>query len=62
VKGYAQRDYELPREVIAFEIGRPVDVHLRRVDRGRLSEDERESDLIIGKDSVVKATPPTEVP
>src|SRR5436190_1024244 len=59
VKGYAQRDYEQLGKYLASKIGRPVDVHFAESIAGALVKKTKgKVDLIIGKDSVVKATAP----
>lgn len=59
VKGYAQRDYEKFGKYLASKIGRPVEVHFAESIAGALvKKTGGKVDLIIGKDSVVKATAP----
>lgn len=59
VKGYAQRDYEKFGTYLAGKIGRPVAVHFAESLAGALvKKTGGKVDLIIGKDSVVKATAP----
>ena len=59
VKGYAQRDYEKFGTYLASKIGRPVAVHFAESLAGALlKKTGGKADLIIGKDSVVRATAP----
>lgn len=56
VKGYAQRDYEKLGKFIAEKIGRPVKVHFSETLTAALQKKtDGKVDLVIGKDSVVKA-------
>lgn len=59
VKGYAQRDYEQLGKYLASKIGRPVAVHFAESLAGALTRKTGgKADLIVGKDSVVRATAP----
>lgn len=56
VKGYAQRDYNKLGAFISSKIGRPVAVHFAESLAGALTKKTSgKADLIIGKDSVVRA-------
>lgn len=56
VKGYAQRDYEMLGKFLSEKIGRPVKVHFSETLTNALQKKTGgKVDLIIGKDSVVKA-------
>ncbi len=57
VKGYAQRDYDKLGKYLATKLGRPVAVHYSETLAGALTKKTGgKADLIIGKDSVVRAT------
>jgi ABC-type phosphate/phosphonate transport system substrate-binding protein len=56
VKGYAQRDYEKLGVYLTKKLGRPVAVHFSETLTGALlKKTGGKADLIIGKDSVVRA-------
>jgi ABC-type phosphate/phosphonate transport system substrate-binding protein len=56
VKGYAQRDYDKLGKHLETKLGRPVAVHYAETLAGALTKKTNgKADLIIGKDSVVRA-------
>jgi ABC-type phosphate/phosphonate transport system substrate-binding protein len=56
VKGYAQRDYDKLGKFLETKLGRPVAVHYAETLAGALTKKTSgKADLIIGKDSVVRA-------
>jgi ABC-type phosphate/phosphonate transport system substrate-binding protein len=56
VKGYAQRDYDKLGKFLETKLGRPVAVHYSETLTGALTKKSNgKADLIIGKDSVVRA-------
>src|SRR5207237_1232034 len=56
VKGYAQRDYEKLARHLEKALGRPVKVHFSETLTAALKKKaDGKADLIIGKDSVVRA-------
>jgi len=56
VKGYAQRDYDKLGKYLEGKIGRPVQVHYSETLTNALQKKtDGKADLIIGKDSVVRA-------
>jgi hypothetical protein len=58
VKGYAQRDYDKLGKYLEGKLGRPVAVHYSESLAGALKKSDGKADLIIGKDSVVRADGP----
>lgn len=58
VKGYAQRDYDKLGKHLEAKIGRPVAVVYAETLAGALKKSAGKADLLIGKDSVVRATSP----
>ena len=59
VKGYAQRDYDKLGKHLETKLGRPVAVHYAESLAGALTKKSNgKADLIIGKDSVVRAQAP----
>src|SRR5687767_16011361 len=56
VKGYAQRDYDRLGKFLSNELGRPVKVvFAESLTKGLKEKSEGRADLIIGKESVVRA-------
>jgi ABC-type phosphate/phosphonate transport system substrate-binding protein len=56
VEGYAQRDYKKLGQFLSKQLGRPVNVHFAETLAAALAKKtEGKADLIIGKDSVVRA-------
>jgi ABC-type phosphate/phosphonate transport system substrate-binding protein len=55
VKGYAQRDYDKLGKFLEGKVGRPVAVHYSASLAGALQKSEGKADLIVGKDSMVRA-------
>ncbi|HEX3150548.1 MAG TPA: PhnD/SsuA/transferrin family substrate-binding protein [Gemmataceae bacterium] len=56
VKGYAQRDYDKLGAYISKKVGRPVHVHYSETLAGSLlKKTDGKADVIIGKDSVIRA-------
>ncbi len=56
VKGYAQRDYEKLAAYLSKQLGRPVQVHFSESLTAALTKKTSgKADLIVGKDSVVRA-------
>jgi ABC-type phosphate/phosphonate transport system substrate-binding protein len=56
VKGYAQRDYDKLGKFLEAKLGRPVAVHYAETLAGALTKKtDGKADLVIGKDSVVRA-------
>lgn len=60
VKGYAQRDYDKLGKHLESKLGRPVVVHYAETLAGALTKKTNgKADLIIGKDSIVRAQAPS---
>ncbi|MDY3556404.1 phosphate/phosphite/phosphonate ABC transporter substrate-binding protein [Gemmata sp. JC717] len=58
VSGYGQRDYDKFGKYLAGKVGRPVAVVYGESLPGALKKSEGKAHLIIGKDSVIRATAP----